>query len=31
LLVTLIGCLVVLNGVYVGLVVQGPFRLHEEE
>ena len=31
LLVTLIGCLVVLNGVYVGLVVQGPFRIHEEE
>lgn len=30
-LVTLIGCLAILNGLYVGLVVQGPFKIREEE
>lgn len=30
-LVTLIGCLAILNGLYVGLVVQGPFQIQEEE
>jgi hypothetical protein len=31
LLLTLVGCLAVLNGAYVGLVAQGPFRIEEEE
>ena len=30
-LATLIGCLALLNGLYVGLVVQGPFKIREEE
>ena len=30
-LVALIGCLAILNGLYVGLVVQGPFKIREEE
>ena len=30
-LITLVGCLALLNGTYVGLVVRGPFRIAEEE
>jgi hypothetical protein len=30
-LIALIGCLAILNGLYVGLVVQGPFKIREEE
>jgi hypothetical protein len=30
-LVMLIGCLALLNGTYVGLVMQGPFKIQEEE
>ena len=30
-LITLVGCLALLNGTYVGLVVRGPFKIPEEE